>query len=130
MLTLNYSVFAQVAKTGVDATSLPKGLRSQNHGAPVRVGRHALKKKRLRKATRAFVNTWRVAIHSYLRRGFSIIAPLRPRARRDRSRSWGGLARFRCSSACKAARAVAHRRAPSFSPNVSGGDDVPAVLGG
>ena len=50
MLTLNYSVFAQVAKTGVDATSLPKGLRSQNHGAPVRVGRHALKKKRLRKA--------------------------------------------------------------------------------
>ena len=49
MLTLNYSVFAQVAKTGVDATSLPKGLRSQNHGAPVRV-RHALKKQRLRKA--------------------------------------------------------------------------------
>ena len=46
MLTLNYSVFAQVAKTGVDA---PKGLRSQNHGAPVRIG-HAPKKQRLRKA--------------------------------------------------------------------------------
>ena len=46
MLTLNYSVFAQIAKTGVDA---PKGLRSQNHGAPVRIG-HAPKKQRLRKA--------------------------------------------------------------------------------
>lgn len=49
MLTLNYSVFAQVAKTGVDAKSVPKGLRSQNHGAPVRIGR-TLKKQRLRKA--------------------------------------------------------------------------------
>ena len=51
MLTLNYSVFAQVAKTGVGATSLPKELQSQNHGAPVRVGA-GLNKERLRKAKR------------------------------------------------------------------------------
>ena len=49
MLTLNYSVFAQVAKTGVAAKSLPKELRSQNHGTPVRIGA-ALRKKRLRQA--------------------------------------------------------------------------------
>ena len=129
MLTLNYSVFAQVAKTGVDATSLPKGLRSQNHGAPVRVrvGRHALKKMRLRRA-----KGFREHLACLIRAsgGFSYCPPPPTSARSAPEQILGGLARFRCSSACKAARAVAHRRAPSFSPTVSGGDDVPAVLGG
>ena len=47
MYTLNHSVFAQVAKTGVSTRSLPKALRSQNYGSPVRV-RASLKKKRSR----------------------------------------------------------------------------------
>jgi hypothetical protein len=51
MYTLNYSAFAQVAKTGVTVGSLPKALRSQNHGAPVRVGDSLNKKKRLRRTT-------------------------------------------------------------------------------
>ena len=48
--TLNHSLFAQVAKTGVAAASLPKAMRSQNHGAPVRIGSGSAKSRGKRKS--------------------------------------------------------------------------------
>ena len=76
------------------------------------------------------MNTWRVAIYSHLAPAVFLLLPPSAHQGALPEQILGGLARFRCSTACKAARAVAHRRAPSLSLHVSGGDDVPAVLGG